>query len=317
MLVAAEVAASVVLLVAPGLLVRSFAELTSVDPGFQSSRVLTAQVTRSQSRYPEPQQRATFFRALIARVGALPAVEQVGAIGDPPLTGDEGFWRFGFTIEDQPSPLDGQRGYVRWISPGYFATMGIPLLQGRWFTEEDLGADRPQVVVVSQALVRQFFSGVDPIGQRVQTGFDGRTWREIVGVVGDVRQTALDQDAAPHLYYPYLQTPMPTMTLVVRSATDPTTLTATIRQAVHDADPNQPIHNVRTTEKLVAAFVAAPRFATVLFGLFEVLALLLTIVGIYGVVSYQVTQQTHDIAVRSALGASRRQILWELLQQGS
>ena len=309
MLVAAEVAASVVLLVAPGLLVRSFAELTSVDPGFQSSRVLTAQVTLSQSRYPEPQQRATFLQALIARVGALPAVEQGGAIGDPPLTGGEGFWRFGFTIEDQPSSLDGQRGYVRWISPGYFATMGIPLLQGRWFTEEDLGADRPQVVVVSQALVRQFFSGVDPIGQRVQTGFDGRTWREIVGVDGDVRQTALDQDAAAHLYYPYLQTPMPTMTLVVRSATDPTNLTATIRQAVHDADPNQPIHNVRTTEKLVAAFVAAPRCATALFGLFGVLALLLTVVGIYGVASYQVTQQTHDIAVRSALGASRRQIL--------
>ena len=315
-LVAADVAASVVLLVAAGLLVRSFAELTSVDPGFHSSRVLTAQVTLPQSRYGEPQQRAAFFQALIARVRTLPGVEQVGAIGDPPLTGGEGFWRFGFTIEKQPSPLDGQRGYVRWISPGYFATMGIPLLQGRWFTEKDLGADRPHVVVVSQALVRQFLSGVDPIGQRVQTGFDGRTWRDIVGVVGDVRQTALDQDAAPHLYYPYLQTPMPTMTLVVRSATDPTSLSAAIRQAVHDVDPDQPIHHIRTTEDLMAASVAAPRFATVLFGLFGALALLRTVVGIYSVVSYQVTQQIHDIAVRSALGASRRQMLWELLRQG-
>ena len=234
----------------------------------------------------------------------------------PPLTGGAGFWRFGFTIEKQPSPLDGQRGYIRWVSPGYFATMGIPLLRGRWFTEEDLGADRPQVVVVSNALVQQFFSGVDPIGQRVHTGFDGRTWREIVGVVGDVRQTALDLDAAPHLYYPYLQTPMPTMTLVVRSSTDPASLTAAIRQAVRDLDPDQPIHNIRTTAELVANSVAAPRFATILFGLFGVLALLLTSVGIYGVVSYQVTQQTRDIAIRSALGASRRRILWELLQQG-
>ena len=315
MLVAAEVATSVVLLVAAGLLVRSFVALTSVDPGFQPTRVLTAQVALPQSRYGESQQRA-FFQELISRVRTLPAIERVGAIGDPPLTGGEGFWRFGFTIEGQPSPPDGQRGYVRWISPGYFAAMGIPLLHGRPFTEQDLGTDGPQVIVVSQALVRRFFPGVDPIGQRVQTGFDGRTWREIVGVVGDVRQTALDQDAAPHLYYPYLQTPMPTMTLVVRSATEPASLTAAIRQAVRDVDPDQPIHNVRTAEDLVAASVAGPRFATVLFGLFGVLALLLTVVGIYGVVSYQVTQQTRDIAVRSALGASRRRILWELLQQG-
>ena len=316
MLVTAEVAASVVLLVAAGLLVRSFVELTSVDPGFQSTRVLTAQLTLPRSRYEERQQHAAFFQELIARVRTLPAVERVGAIGDPPLTGGEGFWRFGFTIEGQTSRRDGQRGYVRWISPGYFSAMGIPLLQGRSLTEQDLGTERPQVVVVSQALVRQFFPGVNPIGQRVQTGFDDRTWREIVGVVGDVRQTALAQDAAPHLYYPYLQTPMPTMTLVVRSATDPATLTTAIRQVVRDIDPDQPIHNVRTTEELVAASVAAPRFATVLFGLFGALALLLTTVGIYGVVSYQVTQQTHDIAVRSALGASRRRILWQLLERG-
>ena len=315
-LVMGEVAASVVLLVAAGLLVRSFVQLTSVDPGFDSGRVLTAQVTLPQARYQDPQAQATFFQALIAHVRALPTIERVGAIGAPPLTGGEGFWRFGFTIEGQPAPLEGQRGYVRWISPDYFAAMGIPLLQGRWFTEQDLGSDRPQVVVVSQGLVRQFFSGVDPIGQRVNTGFDDRTWREIVGVVGDVRQTALAQDAAPHLYYPYLQTPMSTMTLVMRSAIDPASLTAAIRQAVREVDPDQPLHNVHTTEELIAASVAAPRFTTILFGLFGVLALLLTVVGVYGVVSFQVAQQRHDIAVRSALGASHRQILRELLQQG-
>ena len=231
LLVAMEVALTVALLIVAGLLIRSFERLTSVDAGFKAERVLLAQVSLPASR-SRPAAWSSFFDRSISDLRTLPGVEAAGAGAPLPLSGQQGLLRFGLRIDGRPEPTDGRldRVYLRWATPGYFQAMGIPLRRGRAFAESDRGDTLP-VALIDETLAARHFPGEDPIGQRVRTSND-RTWRQIVGVVGAVRQTGLEEQAEPHLYVAEAQNPSPAMTFVIRTAGDPLALASAVRETI-------------------------------------------------------------------------------------
>lgn len=320
-LVATEIALAMLLLIGSGLLLRSFSRLQEVSPGFRPDHLLVADLPLSQNAYAKPEQRFQFFDRVIDRASALPGVRSVGAASFLPVSGGGGL--INFNIEGRPpkTPHDYLAAGYRTITPQYMETLNVPLLQGRNIAIGDT-EKAPAVVVINATMARTYFPGENPLGKRMQIGATPDKdvpYMEVVGVVGDVHQ-GLDSDPKAEMYLPYKQAdallPVFQLSIVLRTAGEPHAQAAALRSALGEIDPNQPLVKIRTMDENMAASVTEPRFRTWLIGIFAGLALVLAAVGIYGVMSYSVTQRTNEIGIRVTLGAQANDVFRIVVGEG-
>ena len=320
-LVATEIAFAMMLLIGSGLLLRSFSRLQEVSPGFRPDHLLVADLPLSQNAYAKPEERFQFFDRVIDRASALPGVRSVGAASFLPVSGGGGL--INFNIEGRPpkTPHDYLAAGYRTITPQYMETLNVPLLQGRNIATGDT-EKAPAVVVINGTMAHTYFPGENPLGKRMQIGATPDKdvpYMEIVGVVGDVHQ-GLDSDPKAEMYLPYKQAdallPVFQLSIVLRTAGEPHAQAAALRSALGEIDPNQPLVKIRTMDENMAASVTEPRFRTWLIGIFAGLALVLAAVGIYGVMSYSVTQRTNEIGIRVTLGAQANDVFRIVVGEG-
>jgi putative ABC transport system permease protein len=316
LLAAGEIAVALVLLTGAGLLMRSFAQLTAVDPGFEPSHIVKGMVSLPQFQYSTPKQWERFSEELLTRLQAQPSMKDSAVAGPLPIV--DCCVTLAFQIDGNAPLPPGSAENANYVpvSPGYFSVMGIPLLRGRLFNDSD-SSSSPAVTVISEALAKRYFPHENPLGRRLTFGFpaNGVSSREIVGIVGNIHDVSLGKDPGPMLYVPFAQAPLYGTEVVVKSTLSASAVVGAIRSVTHQIDKNLPVTDIASLPDALSASVAQPRFRTLLIALFGVLALILAAIGIFGVISYSVSRRTHELGIRMALGAQSAAVLSMILRE--
>ncbi len=315
LLVVVEVALSLMVVVAAGLLAKSFWRLSTTEPGFDTENLLTMSLSITGPKYREDHAVVQFYDEVLSRIRALPGVVSAGSTVALPLSG--GWWTHGLRVEGLPEPEPEDELEVgHKVISHYLETMGIPLLDGRFPTDSD-DAEAPRVILINESLARHFFPDQSPVGRRVRRPGEDRPWLTIIGVVGDEKHYGLDADAGPAIYEPHRQRPFPYMSLVVRVAGDANGIVTPVRNLVAEVDPLQPVYGIRTMEEMVARDLAPQRLASLLVSLFAGLALLLAVTGLASATAFSVNRRQQEIGVRRALGAKDGDVLSLIMRRGT